>query len=170
MLSDPPEELTPGVLVTLERYFGRPTPTSPFPARVDRWLGEVGDRPPSEPLTLVRPLTTRLDGKRAVLRYLPPRGHHPGAVLVSEQRSAPDRTELTALGLTPREAEIVALVASGATNKDIARGRGIALGTVKKHLDNVYLKLGVHGRGPLTAFVFETLGTAASSERTTDPG
>jgi DNA-binding CsgD family transcriptional regulator len=68
------------------------------------------------------------------------------------------------LGLTPREAEIVALVAAGSTNKDVARRLRIASGTVKKHLDNVYTKLGVRGRGPLAAFVYETLGA------TGDPG
>lgn len=159
VLSDPPEELTPGVLVTMYRYFGRPSSTSPFPGRVDRWLAEMREGPPGGPLALARPLTARLEGTRSVLRYLPPRDRHPGAVLVSAQRSTPDSSVLTALGLTPREAEIVALVASGATNRDVAGGLGIAVGTVKKHLENVYLKLGVTGRGPLTAFVFETLGT-----------
>ena len=32
VLSDPPHELTPGALVSLYRYFGRPTRTGPFPS------------------------------------------------------------------------------------------------------------------------------------------
>jgi DNA-binding CsgD family transcriptional regulator len=40
----------------------------------------------------------------------------------------------------------------------------IAQGTVKKHLENVYAKLGVRGRGPLTAFVIETLGATDTTE------
>ncbi len=158
VLSDPPEELTAGVLVTLYRYFGRPSPTSPFPHRVDRWLSEQVARLAEGPLELARPLTARLAGDRAILRYLPARGRHPGALLVTEQRAASDGMGLTALGLTQREAEVVALVAAGATNKDIANRLRIALGTVKKHLDNVYTKLGVRGRGQLAAFVYESLG------------
>jgi DNA-binding NarL/FixJ family response regulator len=33
----------------------------------------------------------------------------------------------------------------------------VSAGTVKKHLDNIYSKLGVHGRGRLTAFVLDAL-------------
>ena len=158
VLSDPPEELTAGVLVTLYRYFGRPSPTSPFPLRVDRWRQEQVARLAGGPLELARPLTARLGADRAILRYLPPRGRHPGALLVTEQHAALDGIGLKTLGLTRREAEVVALVASGATNKDIARQLRIAHGTVKKHLDNVYTKLGVRSRGQLAAFVFESLG------------
>lgn len=159
VLSDPPEELTRGVLVTLYRYFGRPSPTGPFPVRVEHWLeGQMaGSR---DPLALRRPLSAQLDGRRAILRYLPPRGRHPGAILVSQHAIAADHTGLEELGLTAREAEIVAQVTTGATNVELARRLHIAPGTVKKHLDNVYNKLGVRGRGPLTAFVIETLGAA----------
>lgn len=49
-------------------------------------------------------------------------------------------------GLTPREREIVALVAEGKTNAQIAAQLWVAPSTVKKHLDNIYAKLGVSGR------------------------
>lgn len=48
--------------------------------------------------------------------------------------------------LTPREAEILELVAAGLTNAAIAERLWISPGTVKKHLDNVYAKLGVANR------------------------
>lgn len=48
--------------------------------------------------------------------------------------------------LTPREAEVVDLLRQGMPNKRIARALGLSLDTVKWHLKNVYLKLGVHGR------------------------
>ena len=34
---------------------------------------------------------------------------------------------------------------------------------VKRHLENVYRKLGIHGRGQLIAFVVETLGAAGTT-------
>lgn len=49
-------------------------------------------------------------------------------------------------GLTPRELEVVRLVADGLSNKGIARRGRITEGTVKQHLHNIYEKLGVHGR------------------------
>jgi DNA-binding CsgD family transcriptional regulator len=48
--------------------------------------------------------------------------------------------------LTDREAEILELVAAGLTNAGIAERLWISPGTVKKHLENVYSKLGVANR------------------------
>lgn len=57
------------------------------------------------------------------------------------------------LGLTRREAEIAELVATGATNQQIAAVAGISPGTVRKHLENVYRKLGVTNRVAVAARV-----------------
>lgn len=48
--------------------------------------------------------------------------------------------------LTPREREVVRLVAEGLRNKEVAERLAISEGTVKIHLHNVYDKLGVDGR------------------------
>lgn len=48
--------------------------------------------------------------------------------------------------LTPGEREIVELVAGGRTNAEVARVLWISPGTVRKHLENAYEKLGVHTR------------------------
>jgi DNA-binding NarL/FixJ family response regulator len=49
-------------------------------------------------------------------------------------------------------------VLTGMTNRAIALRLRVAPGTVKKHLDNVYAKLSVHGRGALCAFVLDLSG------------
>ena len=48
--------------------------------------------------------------------------------------------------LTRREREIISLVAEGMTNGQIAAQLWISAGTVRRHLENVYAKLGVHTR------------------------
>jgi DNA-binding CsgD family transcriptional regulator len=50
------------------------------------------------------------------------------------------------LQLTPREREIVTMVAAGKTNAQIATDLWVSPATVKKHLENVYLKFGVGSR------------------------
>ncbi|OLB61027.1 MAG: hypothetical protein AUI11_11430 [Acidobacteria bacterium 13_2_20CM_2_66_4] len=50
------------------------------------------------------------------------------------------------LTLTPREIEIVRMVAQGLRNKAIAERLSISEGTVKVHLHNIYEKFGVDGR------------------------
>jgi two-component system nitrate/nitrite response regulator NarL len=48
--------------------------------------------------------------------------------------------------LTPRENEILVLLAEGQSNKVIARNLGISDGTVKLHVKSILRKLGVHSR------------------------
>ncbi|HEY6213686.1 MAG TPA: response regulator transcription factor [Vicinamibacterales bacterium] len=52
----------------------------------------------------------------------------------------------TGEALTPREVEIVRMVAQGLRNKVIAERLSISEGTVKVHLHNIYEKLNVDGR------------------------
>ena len=49
-------------------------------------------------------------------------------------------------GLTPRETEILGLLAEGQSNKAIARNLGISDGTVKLHVKAILRKLDVHSR------------------------
>ena len=55
-------------------------------------------------------------------------------------------------GLTPRELEVTGLVATGNTNKDIARACGISEDTVKRHLTSAFDKTGVSNRLELALF------------------
>jgi DNA-binding NarL/FixJ family response regulator len=57
--------------------------------------------------------------------------------------------------LTPREMEIVRMVAQGLRNRAIAEKVHITEGTVKVHLHNIYEKLGVDGRVELTLYAQE---------------
>ena len=55
-------------------------------------------------------------------------------------------------GLTRRETQIVAAVAEGGTNKDIAAQLTISEDTVKHHMSNIFDKMGVHSRLELAVF------------------
>lgn len=59
---------------------------------------------------------------------------------------ARDGTGKPSDALTPREVEIVRMVAQGLRNKAIAERLSISEGTVKVHLHNIYEKMGVDGR------------------------
>jgi DNA-binding CsgD family transcriptional regulator len=66
------------------------------------------------------------------------------------------------LALTVRERQILAWVARGKTNGEIAEMLWIAPSTVRKHLENVYAKLGVRTR---TAAAARLLGNLDDAER-----
>jgi DNA-binding NarL/FixJ family response regulator len=57
--------------------------------------------------------------------------------------------------LSPRETDIVKMVATGMRNKEIASQLLIGEGTVKSHLHAIYEKLGVHGRVELARYAYE---------------
>jgi DNA-binding NarL/FixJ family response regulator len=53
--------------------------------------------------------------------------------------------------LTPREIEVVQLMATGCTNKDIARQLAVSPKTIMHHAASIYRKLDVHGRAGAVA-------------------
>jgi NarL family two-component system response regulator YdfI len=53
--------------------------------------------------------------------------------------------------LSLRERDVVRCVAAGMSNQELADRLGISTATAKAHLTNIFQKLGVHGRGALTA-------------------
>lgn len=57
-------------------------------------------------------------------------------------------------GLTEREAEVLALVASGRTNRQIAAELVISEKTVARHLANIFTKLGLASRTAAAAYAF----------------
>ena len=71
-----------------------------------------------------------------------------GNVMVSMPRGLLQRVgEEPASGLSERETEVVVLAARGFSNARIARELHLAEATVKRHLANVYEKMGVRSRG-----------------------
>ncbi len=66
---------------------------------------------------------------------------------------------LLKLDLTPRVAEVLLWVAQGKTNGDIATILGISESTVKKHLLEIFAKLGVETRSAATLRALEALSS-----------
>jgi len=59
-------------------------------------------------------------------------------------------------GLTPREREIVTLIAAGRSNKAIGQELGISPATAARHVANILLKLGFSSRAQIAAWVSRT--------------
>ena len=62
--------------------------------------------------------------------------------------------------LTPREREVAGMVALGWSNKVIAYVLGIAEGTVKDRLTDVYRKNGLSNRTALAVRIYQERGVA----------
>lgn len=72
---------------------------------------------------------------------------------------------LEALGLTPREAEVLLWIAQGKSNPDIAIILGAAEGTVRKHVEHVLEKLQVESRNTAAVRAIEVLSARAKTRR-----
>ena len=57
--------------------------------------------------------------------------------------------------LSPREAQVLRLLAAGATNAEIAQTLCIAEGTVKNHISNLYQRLDLHSRAEAAAWAWK---------------
>jgi DNA-binding NarL/FixJ family response regulator len=70
-------------------------------------------------------------------------------------REAVDPVQQRIASLTPREREVVALVAMGHSNKAIAERMQISNNTVRHHLTSIFAKLGIADRLSLVVYTFK---------------
>jgi pimeloyl-ACP methyl ester carboxylesterase/DNA-binding CsgD family transcriptional regulator len=71
---------------------------------------------------------------------------------VRQPRDTSTTTSAGPGGLTPRELEVLAAIAGGETNEQIAASLGISVNTVERHVSNVYRKIDARGRADATAW------------------
>ncbi len=80
---------------------------------------------------------------------------HPAGPAFSPDFSSPE--PLRKLGLTEREAEVMLWLAQGKSNGDIGKIIGAAESTIKRHLQNIFEKLGIDNRHAAIVLALETL-------------
>ncbi|MBC3194809.1 DNA-binding response regulator [Pseudonocardia sp. C8] len=89
-----------------------------------------------------------LDAARRVFEQL---GAAPALARVAELSGGPAPAPG---GLTPREVEVLRLVATGATNREVADKLVISEKTVARHVSNIFTKIGAPSRSAATAYAF----------------
>lgn len=119
-------------------------------------------------------LTSRCNGtatapvrQAGAVGFLPP--GTPGAAVVGAVRAAALEETAIDLSITPspggvrlseRERQVLQLLATGATNREIAEQLHLGPDSVKKHASSLYRKLGVRNRTEATQRAPEVLGVA----------
>jgi len=139
---------------SLEKFFpkrtrrGLPEQLAQWISRSDRMLRKATDVP-----DVRRPLVVERAGDRLTVHLFSKSGQN--FLVLEEHRSAIDPVALSSLPLTRRESEILAYVAIGKTNPEIAIVLGISSRTVSKHIEHILERLGVETRTAAAASALE---------------
>jgi DNA-binding CsgD family transcriptional regulator len=90
-----------------------------------------------------------IEGERGRLRVsaTPAASGLDGHLLVLEEEPAVTVDALRTLGLTARQAEVLCLLAAGRGTEEVAASLYVSPHTVRKHVEHIYDRLGVHSRG-----------------------
>lgn len=82
---------------------------------------------------------------------------HARLLAAASRPDPPSGTQTTPLpdGLTTREAEILALIAAGQTNTQIAKRLFIGVATVKTHINHLFSKAGLHDRAQAVTYAYD---------------
>lgn len=150
-----------GRLLTTNRaareLFGGPAVTSRILAAVRCAVRDGTENEPRE---------VDLPGTRRTLRVVPAdptnagnaaTAESPGVVFLVPTDRPPEvdaASLVTRFGLTKMEAQVVKVVAQGATNKEAAERLGVSIETVRSHLGSAFRKTGASNRASLAALAF----------------
>lgn len=125
-----------------------------FPPAVVRWLATRSDGPVDQHASLpIGPEDRALN-----ISFVGRMGGDELLLRVAEESASGDAEQLKErLNLTTREAEVLLWIARGKSNRDIGQILGMSPRTVNKHLEQIYIKLGVENRAAATAIAVRHL-------------
>lgn len=149
---------TPQAETLLTTYFGQFS-SSQLPITLRLWVTQqIADSANPENLPKARlPLRISQAGKQLVIRLvIQPLEEQ--ILLLLEEQTLSLLNSLKLLGLSQRETEVLFLVIQGKDNKAISKQMSVHPGTVRKHLQSIYCKLGVQSRTEAIAQALEQLG------------
>lgn len=147
-------------------YFGeRMDRLDRLPSQVLLWLrrqqgrlNSFGEVPP-----LADALMAEREGRRLTVQLAPRLSLEGEDLLILEERALElTEQDISSLGLTRREAEVLRWAAYGKTDAEIASLLVTSPRTVQKHLEHIYLKLGVRTRTAAAAKAFSVAGMQPS--------
>ncbi|MFT5532753.1 MAG: DNA-binding NarL/FixJ family response regulator [Burkholderiaceae bacterium] len=144
---------TSKALAWLERYFPGDDTTTTLPPSLQSWIVQQLPLASADPAA-VAPLRVQREEAALCIRFS--RGERSGDLLLLLDESAPVKPASPALDgyqLTPREHDVLTWLAKGKTNRDIADILGMSPRTVNKHLEHIFVKLGVETRTAAAALV-----------------
>jgi DNA-binding CsgD family transcriptional regulator/GAF domain-containing protein len=137
----------------------RPRTGALLPHPIDAWLRRAADE--DAPRLALAPLVLAGRQGSVIVRALPELASDAAWVLLVRGGVCADGP---AVALTGREKEVLRWVAAGKTDRQIASILGTSSRTVQKHLEHIYVKLGVENRTAAAMRALRLDGSAEASE------
>jgi DNA-binding CsgD family transcriptional regulator len=121
-----------------------------LPEKVAKWVADqLADTTPARAIPQrdrLEPLTLPRGDNFLTIRMIADTGRGQHLLVLEEETLNSPPVALESLGLTEREAEVLAWVAQGKSNPEVAIILGMSARTVQKHMEHVFEKLGVESR------------------------
>jgi DNA-binding CsgD family transcriptional regulator len=121
-----------------------------LPEKVAKWVADqLADTSPARAIPQrdrLEPLTLARGDSFLTIRMIADTGRGQHLLVLEEETLNSPPVALESLGLTEREAEVLAWVAQGKSNPEVGIILGMSGRTVQKHLEHVFEKLGVESR------------------------
>jgi DNA-binding CsgD family transcriptional regulator len=121
-----------------------------LPEKVAKWVADqLADTSPARAIperSRLEPLTLFRGDNFLTIRMVVDTGRGQHLLILEEETLNAPPIALEGLGLTQREAEVLAWVAQGKSNPEVGIILGMSARTVQKHLEHVFEKLGVESR------------------------
>jgi DNA-binding NarL/FixJ family response regulator len=153
------QRVTPQAMEWLEAYFPKTTSSFQMPDHLWAWVKHQISCATLESNFSKAQLPLRIEqaGRHLVIRLVIEQRSERYLLLLEEQTLSLSKL-LELLGLSQRETEVLFWVMQGKENKAIATQLSVGPSTVRKHLENIYHKLGVQSRTEAIAQALEKLG------------
>jgi DNA-binding CsgD family transcriptional regulator len=150
--------IAPQAIMWLENYFNKSSYFNQIPDHLWSWAKHQVDGLDwkSDIAKVCRPLRVQQNGRELTIRLVVESSTQ--YLLLLEEQTLASFNSLELLGLSQRETEVLHWLMQGKDNKYIAIQLNIKVGTIRKHLENIYLKLGVRSRTEAVAYALDKLG------------
>jgi DNA-binding NarL/FixJ family response regulator len=132
----------------LDRYFDREwINTNLLPDTLNNWVKQQLKLQQADPIVFIQPWQIEKNGRKLKIDLLCDFTAEQHLLICSEQSADfSPIPHFESIGLSKREAAVLALVAAGKTNPQIAEQLTISIKTVKKHLEHIFSKLNATSR------------------------
>jgi DNA-binding CsgD family transcriptional regulator len=154
-----PQSITSEASRWLRDYFPGVQSPRRLPDTLQSWVDhQLAQLQRTDPYPALLPLRIQQSERQLTIRFTIDQPNQSYLLLLAEEQLLSPLAALELLGLSRREAEALLGVVQGQDNPAIAQTLGISVGTVRKHIENIYRKLDVQSRSEAVSLVIQKLG------------